>query len=198
MHSLWRIQGRAKWRAYILLRCSIFGATWSQPNRYVGHRAGSAPVFQHGLPIGLLPHPLAHHPLDFCGLGGSCGHGSKLLLQLRLERHHRLVGQEYGMLVLQKKIDHLLVDHVPIDTLEGNGEHIAVLDPAHEAIVTDREDRKWVACALAAQILFGESPAIVYGAETDWHIATMQLEAIGVCFHPLLPNDWYTSRVGTG
>lgn len=104
--------------------------------------------------------------------------------------------QEYGMLVLQNKIDHMEVDHVPIDTFEGNGEHIAVLDPAHEAIVTDREDRKWVACALAALILFDKSPAIVYGAETDWHIARVQLEAIGICFHPLLPDDWYTSRVG--
>lgn len=104
--------------------------------------------------------------------------------------------QEYGMYVLQNKIDHMQVDHVPIDTLEGNGEHIAVLDPAHEAIVTDREDRKWVACALAALILFNESPPIVYGAETDWHIARQHLEAIGICLQPLLPENWYTSRVG--
>lgn len=106
--------------------------------------------------------------------------------------------QEYGMYVLQNKIDHMQVDHVPIDTLEGNGEHIAVLNPAHEAIVTDREDRKWVACALSALILFDESPPIVYGAETDWHIARQHLEDIGIFVQPLLPDDWYISRVGAG
>lgn len=106
--------------------------------------------------------------------------------------------QEYGMQVLQYKLDRNLADYVPIDSLEANGEHIAVLDPAHEALVTDREDRKWVACALAAQILFDQEPPIVYGAETDWFIAEAQLRGIGICFQRLLPDDWYTSRVGAG
>lgn len=106
--------------------------------------------------------------------------------------------QEYGMQVLQYKLDRNLADYVPIDSLEANGEHIAVLDPAHEALVTDREDRKWVACALAAQILFDQVPPIVYGAETDWFIAEAQLRGIGLCFQRLLPDDWYTSRVGAG
>lgn len=104
--------------------------------------------------------------------------------------------QEYGMKVYQNKVDLMQVDQVLIDTFEGNGEHIAVLDPAHEAIVTDREDRKWVACSLAALIMFGESPPIVYGAETDWHIARERLEAIGICVQPLLPSDWYKAKVG--
>jgi len=104
--------------------------------------------------------------------------------------------QEYGMKVYQNKVDLMQVDQVLIDTFEGNGEHIAVLDPEHEAIVTDREDRKWVACALAALILFGESPPIVYGAETDWHIAREKLEAIGIRVQPLLPPDWYQVKVG--
>jgi len=104
--------------------------------------------------------------------------------------------QEYGMLVLQHKLDRNLADYVPIESLEANGEHIAVLDPAHEAMVTDREDRKWVACALAAQILFDQVPPIVYGAETDWFIAEAQLRGIGLCFQRLLPDEWYTSRVG--
>lgn len=106
--------------------------------------------------------------------------------------------QEYGMQVLQYKLDKNLVDYVPIDSLEANGEHIAVLDPAHEALVADREDRKWVACALAAQILFDQVPPIVYGAETDWFIAEAQLKGIGLCFQRLLPDDWYTSKVGAG
>ena len=104
--------------------------------------------------------------------------------------------QEYGMQVLQYKLDRNLADYVPIDSLEANGEHIAVLDPAHEALVTDREDRKWVACALAAQILFDQVPPIVYGAETDWFIEEAQLRGIGLCFQKLLPDDWYTSKVG--
>lgn len=106
--------------------------------------------------------------------------------------------QEYGIQVLQYKLDRNLADYVPIDSLEANGEHIAVLDPAHEALVTDREDRKWVACALAAQILFDQMPPIVYGAETDWFIAEAQLKGIGLCFQRLLPDNWYTSKVGAG
>ena len=106
--------------------------------------------------------------------------------------------QEYGMQVLQSKLDRNLAEYVPIDALEANGERIAVLDPAHEALVPDREDRKWVACALAAQILFDQVPPIVYGAETDWFIAEEQLKGIGLCFQRLLPSDWYTARVGAG
>lgn len=106
--------------------------------------------------------------------------------------------QEYGMFVLQSKIDRMLMDEVPINSLEANGEHIAVLEPAHEALVSDRDDRKWVACALATQILFDQVPAIVYGAETDWFIAEEQLKRIGLCFQRLLPDDWYTSRVTAG
>lgn len=106
--------------------------------------------------------------------------------------------QEYGMQVLQSKLDRNLADYVSIDSLEANGEHIAVLAPAHEALVTDREDRKWVACALAAQILFDHVPPIVYGAETDWFIAEAQLRGIGLCFQRLLPDCWYTARVDVG
>jgi hypothetical protein len=106
-------------------------------------------------------------------------------------------GQEYGMQVLQSKLDRSLVDYVPIESLEANGEHIAILDPAHEALVPDREDRKWVACALAAKLLYGQMPPIVYGAETDWFIAEQQLTGIGLSFQRLLPDAWYTSRVTT-
>lgn len=102
---------------------------------------------------------------------------------------------EYGQRVLQNKIDLNQIEHVPINTLEANGEHIAVLDPAYEPLVPDREDRKWVACALAAQSLFGDTPPVVYGAETDWFVAEEQLRAIGLCFKRLLPDDWYTSRI---
>ena len=106
--------------------------------------------------------------------------------------------QEYGMQVLQSKLDRNLADYVPIDSLEANGEHIAVLDSAHEALVTDREDRKWVACSLAAHILFDQVPPKEHGAETDWFIAEDELKGIGLCFQRLLPDGWYTARVGAG
>ncbi len=106
--------------------------------------------------------------------------------------------QEYGMQVLQSKLDRMLVEYVPIDSSEANGEHIAVLDPAHEVLVSDREDRKWVACALAAKILFGQVPPIVYGAETDWFMAEKQLKGIGLRFQRLLPDSWYATRVVPG
>jgi len=106
--------------------------------------------------------------------------------------------QEYGIQVLQAKLDRSLVEYVPIESHKSNGEHIAVLDPEHEAIVTDREDRKWVACALAAQTLLEQTTPIVYGAETDWFIAEEQLKAIGLRFLRLLPDDWYSSRVAAG
>lgn len=104
-------------------------------------------------------------------------------------------GQEYGMQVLQNKIDRNLAQYVPIETLEANGEHIAVLAPEHAAIVTDREDRKWVACALAALEYLDETAPVVYGAETDWYVAEQALRAIGMDFRRLLPEGWYQQRV---
>lgn len=103
--------------------------------------------------------------------------------------------QEYGMQVLQNKLDHGLVEYVSIDTLDANGEHIAVLDLKHEPLVPDREDRKWVACALASIDLLACSPPIVYGAETDWFMAAKALNAIGVQFVSLLPDSWYQQRI---
>ena len=38
----------------------------------------------------------------------------------------------------------------------------------------------------------------LYGAETDWFIAEAQLKGIGLCFQRLLPDNWYTSKVGAG
>jgi len=103
--------------------------------------------------------------------------------------------QEYGQQVLQSKFDRAQVEFVPIDTLQANGEHIAVLQPQHEALVTDRADRKWVACALAADVLHGAVPRIVYGAESDWYAAEAQLKAIGLCFVRLLPDEWYQAKL---
>lgn len=104
--------------------------------------------------------------------------------------------QEYGMQVLQNKLDQVLYELVPIEVLDGNGERIAVLAHEHEALVPDREDRKWVASALASIELYEHSPPIVYGAETDWYIAEAQLTAVGVQFERLLPEEWYQDHLG--
>jgi len=61
--------------------------------------------------------------------------------------------------------------------------------------VRDREDRKWVACALAAGVLQGAMPPIVYGAESDWYAAEAQLTAIGLRFVRLLPDEWYLTKL---
>lgn len=103
--------------------------------------------------------------------------------------------QEYGLQVLQSKLDRTQVEVVPIDAQEANGEHIAVLEPRHAALVRDREDRKWVACALAADVLHGAMPPIVYGAESDWYAAEAQLTAIGLRFVRLLPDEWYLAKL---
>lgn len=109
---------------------------------------------------------------------------------------YNMRGQEYGLQVLQNKIDRYLADFVPIEVLEANGERIAVLTPEFEALVSDREDRKWVACALATSVLHEEIPPIVYAAETDWFIVEKALSALGVSFRRLLPVYWYAERVG--
>lgn len=98
---------------------------------------------------------------------------------------------EFGLLVYQSKYDLGRVELVEIETLEANGEHIALLSEEHETIVTDRADRKWVACALKTS----KTTPIVYGAETDWYIARESLEKIGVNLVPLLPTDWYEEKV---
>jgi hypothetical protein len=108
---------------------------------------------------------------------------------------HNWQEQEYGLQVLQSKLDRNQVDFVPIDSLEANGEHIAVLTPEHETLVRDREDRKWVACALAAHAMLGAAPPIVYAAESDWYLAEDQLQAIGLCFVRLLPKEWYEAKL---
>ncbi len=105
------------------------------------------------------------------------------------------LGQEYGMQVLQSKLDRSQVIYLPIEALEANGEHVAVLKPEHEVLVNDRADRKWVASALSARTLCEITPPIVYGAETDEHMAESQLIAIGLRFRRLLPEEWYEKRI---
>jgi hypothetical protein len=103
--------------------------------------------------------------------------------------------QEYGMLVLQKKLDYNEVDWVTIDIQDANGELVATVHPNLEAIVADRADRKWVASAVAhRELLHSESP-IVYGAETDWFKIEAQLAEYGIQMKRLLPVEWYENKL---
>ena len=65
-------------------------------------------------------------------------------------------------------------------------EHVLASDSVAVVLVSARH-------AAAAKVV---APPIVYGAETDWHLAKAQLEAIGIRFQPLLPLAWYQTKVG--
>lgn len=108
--------------------------------------------------------------------------------------NHRMHSQEYGMLVLQNKQDRNQVSWVTIDVLEGNGERLGVIDEELAKIITDREDRKWIASALSHDVLYGQVPHIVYGAESDWYVIEDSLISRGFLFERLLPEEWYQSR----
>lgn len=103
-------------------------------------------------------------------------------------------GPEYGQLVIQNKLDRSLYDFVTIEANEANGERIALLSAELTAIVTDREDRKWVAASIVAFDDLGETCPIVYGAESDWYQIEDDLLPHKVTFRRLLPDHWYASH----
>lgn len=107
-----------------------------------------------------------------------------------------LPGQEYGQLVIQHKLDKGLVDFVPIEVSQAEGEPIAVLSADLTVIVTDRADRKWVAASMVSISDLDQACPIVYGAESDWFLIEEDLHPYGIKFKRLLPEDWYTSRHG--
>jgi hypothetical protein len=98
--------------------------------------------------------------------------------------------QEYGQLVIQKKLDFNQVNWVTID-FDENG-HGKLSDELAE-IVYDRADRKWIAAALAHEILYESRSPITYGAESDWFCIEGALAPHGIEFRRLLPDDWYQS-----
>lgn len=103
--------------------------------------------------------------------------------------------QEYGFQVLQNKQDIGLVEYVPIVLDNTFGELIAVLSDELTAIVFDTDDRKWVAAADSAMILFELTCPIIYGAETDWYMIKDELLPYGIHCDHLLPDEWYESKI---
>lgn len=120
------------------------------------------------------------------------------LIRAEYERNmpfnQQMHSQEYGLLVLQKKLDYNHVSWVTIEVLEGNGERIGVIPEELAQIVTDREDHKWIASASSHQVLYEIVPPIVYGAESDWFVIEDVLRGRGFSFERLLPKTWYEGR----
>lgn len=102
--------------------------------------------------------------------------------------------QEYGLQVVQEKIQRCQVNWVTIDVVEGNGERIAVLCPELEPLVHDREDRKWIAAGLAHHVLHEVAAPIMYAAEFDWYHLESQTSILGIEFERLLPDSWYEEK----
>lgn len=98
---------------------------------------------------------------------------------------------EYGLEVVQRKCARGLVRYVPLKVVEANGERVAELPEELANIVTDREDRKWIAAARAAHKYLGLKAPIVYAAESDWLRVEETLKPYGIVFCRLLPRDWY-------
>jgi hypothetical protein len=103
--------------------------------------------------------------------------------------------QEYGFQVLQSKQDRDQVKYVPIDFETSSGEPIAILSDDLTIIVFDPDDRKWVAAAVSAMILFELTCPIIYGAESDWYMIKDELLPYGIQCDHLLPNEWYESKI---
>ena len=72
-----------------------FGVAGTQNGRQgqPGDRTRAPPIVQHGLAVGLLPQPLAHHAQHLGALRHGRGQLRQLGLHLLFERSHRLVGQ---------------------------------------------------------------------------------------------------------
>lgn len=102
--------------------------------------------------------------------------------------------QEYGMLVLQAKIDRQQVEYVPIETELDGGDVIGKFPDHMVNIALDRADRKWIAAAHATHMYLETMPAIVYAAETDWYVIEAQLQQHGFSLRRLLPKSWYQER----
>lgn len=120
------------------------------------------------------------------------------LIRAEYERNmpfnQHMQSQEYGLLVLQKKLDYDQVNWVTVEVREGNGERLGTIAEDLAQIVTDREDHKWIASATSHQVLYEGVPPIVYGAESDWFVIEELLRQRGFLFERLLPEAWYQIR----
>lgn len=102
--------------------------------------------------------------------------------------------QEYGMLVLQSKIDRQQIEYVPIETEVDGGDVLGKFPHFMADVTLDRSDRKWIAAAYATSTYLESMPKIAYAAETDWYVIEAQLQQHGFRLRRLLPISWYQER----
>jgi hypothetical protein len=105
------------------------------------------------------------------------------------EYQRKLSEQDYGWLALMRKKDKNEVVWVGLE-LDDNGH--AVLEPALAVSVTDLEDRKMVAAALAA-ISDGHICKLTVACDTDWLDCQASLETAGLEVEHLL-EDWLRAK----
>ena len=98
------------------------------------------------------------------------------------EYRRKLGGNDFGIQVVIHKWSTAEVDVVPVDyDPDGAGVLPAVLSP----VIHDAADRKMVAAALAAHILFGEG-CVAFAGDTDWHDWEADLARHDVLLEPII------------
>ncbi len=97
--------------------------------------------------------------------------------------------QDYGWLALMRKRDKNEVVWVGLN-MDANGH--ALLEPELAIAVTDREDRKMVAAALAA-ISAGHNCKLTVACDTDWLDCQASLQTAGLEVEHLL-EDWLHAK----
>ncbi len=106
------------------------------------------------------------------------------------EYQRNLGVQDYGLLVLMRKLDEQQVVWV---TLETDGDGNAVLPAALVRAVPDLADRKMAAAVLAARAA-GYSCRLVNACDTDWLDHEDLLREAGIEVMHLLEHEWLRPR----
>lgn len=103
-----------------------------------------------------------------------------------LEEYERKLGfGDFGLQVVMHKWSTAAVDDVPVDyDVDGSG----ILSAELLSVVHDAADRKMVAAALAAHVLFGEG-CVAFAGDTDWHDWEMELARHEVLLEPII-EQW--------
>lgn len=103
-----------------------------------------------------------------------------------LEEYERKLGfGDFGRQVVMHKWSTASVDNVPVDyDVDGAG----VLPPELSLVVHDVADRKMVAAALAAHLLFNEG-CVAFAGDTDWHDWETELARHDVLLEPII-EQW--------
>lgn len=98
------------------------------------------------------------------------------------EYGRKLGFNDFGIQVVMHKWNTSAVDLVPVDyDPDGAGVLPAVLSP----VIHDAADKKMVAAALAAHILFGEG-CVAFAGDTDWHDWEADLARHDVLLEPII------------